>query len=126
MKTINVIVKPILSEKAYKLMEKGLYTFLVDERAKKNEISKAVSKQYSISIDKVNVSRIHAKTRKIAKTRKTVNVGGGKKATVWVKKGQTISALLPKAPSAKTKSQKTGQSLKDKDVEKGTLEGKEG
>lgn len=120
MKTANVITKPILSEKAYKLMEQGVYTFLVNEKARKEEIAKAVTKQFGVSIDKVNVYKIQKKLKRIARTRKTVKVGGGKKATIWVKKGQTIASLLPKAEKKQTKNKA------EKEVEKVSVEGKEG
>ena len=120
MKTINVLLKPILSEKAYKQMGQGLYTFLVDPKAKKAQISKAVAQQFSVTVEKVNVSKIQPKTKRIAQSRRTVLSGGGKKATVWVKKGQTIASLLPKVAKKDTKS------TKDKDVEKVSVEGKEG
>lgn len=119
MKTSDVVKKAILSEKAYKLMEKGLYTFLVDARASKVEIKKVVAKQFAVAVVKVNVAKIHAKSKRIAKTRKTISVGGGKKATVWVKKGESIASLLPKAKEAKTKMKK------EKEVEKVAAVGKE-
>lgn len=119
MKTSDVVKKAILSEKAYKLMEKGLYTFLVDPRAAKEEIAKAVAGQFAVSVVKVNVTKIQSKTKRIARTRKTTRVGGGKKATVWVKKGESIASLLPKAKETKTKMKK------EKEVEKVSAEGKE-
>jgi large subunit ribosomal protein L23 len=128
MKMSNVILKPILSEKAYKLMEQGLYTFLVDKKASKKSIAQIVSKHYSVAVEKVNVARIQSKTKRVGRTRKTTNVGGGKKATVWVKKGQSIASLLPKSQVKKSKSKKDKgeQSMKEKDAEQVSVEGKEG
>lgn len=100
-------------------MEKGAYTFLVDRTARKEEIAKAVSKQFSIEVIKVNVTKIQSKAKRIAKTRKTAKVGGGKKATVWVKHGQSIASLLPKIDKKVTK--KSGE----KEIE-ASAEGKEG
>lgn len=114
------IKKPILSEKAYTLMQKGVYTFLVDEKATKEHIAKSVASQFSVEVTKVNVTRIQSKQKRVAKTRKTTEVGGGKKATVWLKKGQSIASLLPKAESKKV-TKKSGE----KEVEV-AVEGKEG
>jgi len=77
---------------------------------------------FSVSVKKINVLGIGAKQKRIAKTRKTVTVGGGKKAIVYLKAGQTISVLSPKAQSKVKKTKITGE----KDVEKISVEGKEG
>ena len=129
MKMQYVIKKPILTEKAHEQMKQGLYTFLVDKKAAKSEIKKAISQQFSVSVEKVNISRIAPKSKRVAKGRKTVKVGGGKKATVWVKKGQSITSLLPKAQQKQTKSAKAEgpeRSRREKEAEKASAEGKEG
>ena len=123
MKQIDVIKKTILSEKAYNLMEKGLYTFLVDARATKKQIAKAVKDQFAVEVKKVNVLSKTSKQKRIQKTRKVTEVGGGKKAIVYLASGQKISALSPKVETKKTKSTK---STKDKDVQVVSAEGKEG
>ena len=123
MKQSDIIKKSILSEKAYKLMEKGLYTFLVDSRATKNQIAKAVSDQFTVQVKKVNVLSKFSKMKRIAKTRKQTEVGGGKKAIVYLAGGQKIAALSPKATAKETKVKK---SMKDKDVQVTSAEGKEG
>lgn len=122
MKQGDVLQKAILSEKAYRLMEKGIYTFLVSKAASKEDVKNMVQKMFSVSVKKVNVSMVGSKQKKIAKTRKTVSVGGGKKAIVYLKAGQTISALSPKTEEKTKKTKKTGE----KDVEKVSVEGKEG
>jgi len=82
MKTTDVIKKAILSEKAYKQMEKSIYTFLVDARSTKDQIEKQVEKQFSVEVQKVNVATRAFKTKRIARTRKETKTGGGKKAIV--------------------------------------------
>src|SRR5579872_3583784 len=99
MKTI--IEKPILTEKAHKLMDNGLYTVLVSDGETKEDVKKVVSAQFSVSVEKVTITKIQSKEKKIARTRKTTKVGGGKKATVWLKKGQSIASLLPKVERKK-------------------------
>lgn len=122
MKQGDVLQKAILSEKAYQLMEQGIYTFLVSKSASKEDVKDMVQKMFSVSVKKVNVTMVGSKQKKIAKTRKTVTVGGGKKAIVYLKAGQTISVLSPKTEEKTKKTKKTGE----KDVEKVSVEGKEG
>lgn len=128
MKQADVIKRTILSEKAYKLMEKGLYTFLVDSRATKKQIAKAVSDQFAVKVKKVNVLSKFSKMKRIAKTRKVTKVGGGKKAIVYLASGQKIAALSPKSAStaSKNKDKKAEgpeRSRREKEVEKVSPEG---
>ena len=68
----DVIVAPVLSEKSYSLLDQGKYTFIVDPRANKSEIKKAVE-----SIFGVKVSSVHTLNR-AGKTRRT-RFGTGKR-----------------------------------------------
>lgn len=121
MKLTNIIQKAILSEKAYKQMEKGIYTFLVEKHATKKDVSAAVKNQFAVEPVKVNISRILPKSKRVTGTRKHTLVGGGKKAIVVLKSGQSISILSPKPQSAK----KPKGSAKEKDIQKVSAEGKE-
>src|SRR3989344_1141218 len=60
-----VLKKAILSEKAYALMKRGTYTFLVDARAHKEEIAKAVGLQFGVSVAKVRISKFAPKIKRI-------------------------------------------------------------
>ena len=103
MKSTYIIKKAILSEKAYKNMEASIYSFSVDQRSTKDEIKKIVEKQFSVKVKKVNVSKAHPKSKKISKTRKFASVGGGKKALVYLEKGQNIELLSPKTEKKEKK-----------------------
>lgn len=116
MKT-NIIKKAIISEKAYKGMEHGVFTFLIEKTASKNDVANAVKKYFSVSAVKVNITSISAKKKRVNKTRKFVEVGGGKKAVVWLKSGQTISALTAKTDSGKS-NKKTQKTIKSKEKPK--------
>ena len=93
MKLSDVLIKPVLSEKVNKLTEKfNRYTFVVDRRANKLEIKKAVEEFYGISVEEVNTLVMPSK----AKSRNTkAGVVSGrkpakKKAIVTVAEGETI------------------------------------
>ena len=123
MNQAQIIQKAILSEKAYKLMEKGAYIFLVDKKATKEKIAKSVAGQFSVIVRKVNILRSASKRKRIGRTRKSTLVGGGKKAIVWLQPGQTIAMLSPKSEAKK---QKSKSASKEKDIQKVSAEGKEG
>ena len=103
----------VLSEKAYKLMERGIYTFLVDPTSNKKQIAKSIEGQFSVHVRKVNVLKLKTKSKRIGKSRKTTQVGGGKKAIVYLLSGQSISMLLPKTESKKTKTSKAKKETKE-------------
>lgn len=111
----SLIKKAILSEKAYKQMESGIYTFLVDPKSTKKEIAKVIEKQFSVKVEKVNVTQKASKKKRIAQTRKHTETGGGKKAIVYLAPGQSIPMLLPKAETkTKTKKSKTTEKVQEK------------
>lgn len=50
----NVLIKPLITEKTESLSEgQNQYTFVVDKRANKVEIKKAVEEMYSVSVEQV-------------------------------------------------------------------------
>ena len=118
MKTSDIIQKSILSEKAYKQMEAGIYTFMVNQQATKQLIARAIKKQFSVDVERVNVASKIAKAKRVGKTRKFTTVGGGKKAIVYLAAGQNIAMLSPKT-------KKEIKSGREKDVQKTSPEGKE-
>lgn len=89
----NILVKPVLSEKANKLSEKSnRYTFIVDRKANKLEIKKAVEQFYGVQVQDVNTSVMPSKL-KARYTKAGFIVGrkqAKKKAVVTVAQGETI------------------------------------
>lgn len=112
----NIIKKAIISEKAYKGVEKGIYTFLIEKAASKKDVASAVKKFFAVDAIKINISTISAKKKRVNKTRKFVDVNSGKKAIVWLKSGQSISALTAKQSKKDDKSKKQKEE-KSKDKE---------
>lgn len=97
MRASLVIKNAIITEKISRQNPEGVYAFLVDNRAGKQEIAEAISKTFSVKVKRVNITRIASKVKRIGQTRKFAKVGGGKKAVVKLAKGQTINLLSPKA-----------------------------
>jgi len=94
MKLTDVLIKPILTEKVNKQTEKfRRYTFIVDRKANKLEIKKAVEDFYGVSVINVNTLVIPAK----AKNRQTKSgiISGRKpakkKAMVTVAENEEIN-----------------------------------
>ena len=60
----DIIVKPIVSEKSYNLIDEGKYTFEVDPRSNKTEIKNAVEKIFDVKVASVNTLNRPGKTRR--------------------------------------------------------------
>ncbi|MBI5470073.1 50S ribosomal protein L23 [Candidatus Kaiserbacteria bacterium] len=80
-----------ITEKASQHMERSVYVFDVADRATKTEIRAAVRKLYSVIPAKVRIASVPAKTKRNSRTGKTGSTKGGKKAYVYLKKGETIN-----------------------------------
>jgi large subunit ribosomal protein L23 len=50
----DIILKPVVSEKSYSLIENGTYTFIVAQDANKIEIRQAVEAIFSVKVKNVN------------------------------------------------------------------------
>jgi large subunit ribosomal protein L23 len=90
---MEILKKPVVTEKMNRITEKQpRYGFIVDKRANKIDIKKAVEAMYGVTVESVNTMILRGK----AKTRYTKGgfVSGArpdtKKAVVTLKKGEQI------------------------------------
>lgn len=60
----DIIVRPIVSEKSYNLIDQGKYTFEVHPEANKTEIKAAVEKIFDVKVGSVNTLNRQGKTRR--------------------------------------------------------------
>lgn len=91
--TGKILIKPRITEKGAYLAESGCYVFDVAESANKHEIANAVRTIFKVTPRKVTVARV---PRKMVATRGTNRKGqtvGGKKAYVFLKKGDKIEIV---------------------------------
>jgi large subunit ribosomal protein L23 len=94
MKLSDVLIKPVLTEKVNKQIEKNRsYTFVVDRKSNKLEIKKAVQEFYGVTVIEVNTSVVPAKTK--SRNTKSGVISGRKpakkKAIVKVAEGEEIN-----------------------------------
>jgi large subunit ribosomal protein L23 len=89
---MNVLKRPIITEKFAALNEVGKYAFEVHRNANKVEIKKEIEKQYGVTIVKVATMRSIGKVK--TKYTKSGAVSGRtsliKKAIVTLKEGEVI------------------------------------
>lgn len=89
----DILVKPIISEKSETLSDTlGQYSFVVNKRANKVEIRKAVEEMYSVSVESVNTANMPSKS-KVRNTKSGIikgSVSSFKKAIVTLSEGESI------------------------------------
>ena len=84
----DIIIRPVVSEKSYDLMEQNRYTFEVDRRAKKEQIASAVEEVFGVTVLKVNTMNVAGKPRRLRYNKGLSR--SWKKAIVTLKQGDTI------------------------------------
>jgi len=85
----QVIIRPVISEKSYNLIEReGQYTFHVDRRANKNQIRRAVEDAFDVGVAKVNTTNVKSKPKRQGLT--SGRTSTWKKAVVKLVEGDRI------------------------------------
>ena len=89
---MSVLIKPLVTEKVSALNEKGKYGFVVNRKANKVEIKKAVEKMYGVTVEDVNTMNYLGKSKsRYTKSRVvTGRTPSYKKAIVTVADGEVI------------------------------------
>ncbi len=93
MKLSDVLIKPVISEKVNKATEKfNRFYFIVDKKANKLEIKKAVEDFYGVTVAEVNTMVMPGKNK--TRFTKAGFISGRKpsykKAVITLAKGETI------------------------------------
>jgi large subunit ribosomal protein L23 len=92
---LNILKRPIVTERASLLKEQNKYVFEVGLNATKGQIRQAVETQFKVDVTGVNTSRMSGKFRRRGQ------MGGyqsdWKKAIITVKAGQEIKLPEPQA-----------------------------
>ena len=89
MNPYSVIKKPMLSEKSVDLREnESKYTFIVQLKATKNDIKKAIKSLYDVDVQTVKTSITRGKLKRRGKS--YIMTKKKKKAVVTLNKGQKL------------------------------------
>lgn len=91
----QVLLRPRITEKATLLADDShVYVFDIRSDATKAEVARAVSDMYKVKPAKVNIVRVPEKRIASRKVRGSFGAkSGGKKAYVFLKKGETIDLV---------------------------------
>lgn len=85
----DVLIEPVLSEKANQLREEGKYVFKVNLKATKTEIKEAVSKLFNVNPIACTTMVVGGKPKRLRYRKGTTS--SWKKAIVKLQKGEKIA-----------------------------------
>ena len=89
---VEVIQRPLISEKSYAAMATGKYLFRVHPRATKTEIALAVADAFKVEVVAVNTMHVRGKERRRGKSHGFQS--NWKKAVVTLAEGQKIESMF--------------------------------
>lgn len=89
----HILLTPRITEKGAYLSEKGAYVFNVAKTANKKEIAEAITEIFKVTPRMVRTVTIPAKQVFTRGTNRWGKTAGGKKAYVYLKKGEVIELL---------------------------------
>ena len=84
----DILIEPLLSEKATHLREMGKYVFKVNPQATKLQIKEAVGRLFGVKVEGCTVMNMQGKSRRVRY--KVGKTSSWKKAIVTVAKGEVI------------------------------------
>ncbi len=89
---MEILKKPLVTEKISELNESGKYGFVVDHRANKVQIRGAIEKMYGVTVEKVRTMNYQGKYKSRYTKSKVINgrKPSYKKAIVQVAEGEVI------------------------------------
>jgi large subunit ribosomal protein L23 len=86
----QVLVKPVVSEKSYRLMEDGVYIFVVAPDATRIEVRLAVEQTFGVRVTNVNTLNRKGKLRRNRRTNTVGKRPDTKRAIVTLVAGDRI------------------------------------
>lgn len=89
---MQILKKPLITEKISAMNEKGVYGFVVEKTASKPEIKKAVEKMYGVKVEDVRTMRYAGKPKTRYTKARIVSgyTNAYKKAIVKIAEGEII------------------------------------
>jgi large subunit ribosomal protein L23 len=87
---MSILIRPVVSEKSYSLMDHNVYVFVVDKRATKIDVRHAVERAFGVRVDKVNTLVRKGKATRNRRTNTAGRRPDTKRAIVTLHAGDKI------------------------------------
>jgi large subunit ribosomal protein L23 len=98
---LDILIKPVVTEKSMAEVAKGKYTFIVDKAATKSVIKQEIKNKFNVTVIGMTTSIVKGKTKRVGARRVEVTAASFKKASVQLKKGDKIALFEPGSEESK-------------------------
>jgi large subunit ribosomal protein L23 len=88
---LSVLIRPVVSEKSYALMDNNVYVFVVDPKATKVDVRNAVEQAFNVTVTNVNTLNRKGKSSRNRRTGVVGHRANTKRAIVTLKTGDSIN-----------------------------------
>jgi large subunit ribosomal protein L23 len=95
MKINNIIIEPVLTEKATGLVKENVYMFEVSSKANKHQVKEALQKLYKVKVGQVRIMVRKGKSRRLGRRMTATRLADKKFAFVKLTEGKLD--LFPQA-----------------------------
>ena len=86
----NILIRPVVSEKSYALMDEGVYVFVVDPSATKIDVRRAVESAFGVRVANVNTLNRKGKLKRNRRSNTVGHRSDTKRAIVTLAEGESI------------------------------------
>ena len=90
---LDVVLRPLITEKATRLISENKYAFEVRQQVNKVQIKEAVEKAFDVHVEDVHTMNVKGAMRRIGRTRRLVRTPSWKKAIVTLREGEKIEVF---------------------------------
>ncbi|MBA2666659.1 MAG: 50S ribosomal protein L23 [Trueperaceae bacterium] len=87
----DILLRPVLSEKAVNIIGAGKYSFFVHPHANRSQVKTAVERVFNVDVTKINMQNVRSKEKRLGKY--VGRTPKRKKAIVTLAEGQRIQQL---------------------------------
>lgn len=63
----DIVIRPLITEKTMDLSQEKKYVFVVDRRANKSEIKRAIEEIFDVNVEKVNTMNMRGKVKRMGR-----------------------------------------------------------
>lgn len=88
---MNLLIKPLITEKSMHDASRGVYTFIVKTSATKSQLKELVQTLFKVKVTKLTTTTTKPATKKTGRRRLSTATTPTKLARLWLKAGQSIS-----------------------------------
>ena len=89
----GVLKRPRITEKAFGLSQRNVYTFEIAPNATKRDVAAAVQAVYSVTPEKINIIRKRPRVKHTLSRSRGTHQSGLKKAYVYLRAGDSINFM---------------------------------